>query len=562
MKMNIEFMDEKSCFHAKVEDDLEKEIYEIIKGGTEYFEQQEKKDISIEAFEQTSIWRSALLDWYPFKKNSKILEIGAGVGALTGVLANNAEQLVSIEKKASRCDIIKERYQSRTNVVVHNINFFYYQENEKYDYIVFHEIFGYIKKYCNESKPYIAVLKKLKNLLKKNGVLLIATENRLGLKYFSGSIEDYSCRLFGGLNNFDGFDLIKTFTKSEYIDLLNQVGYEKFRFYYPFPDCTFPTEVFTDDILNDIYYGGSINETNSEKLELFNEQRMFRDLQNEGIVTKFANAFLIEISDAPINDNFLYSYLDDKADFGKHHTIIYHDTTEGKILESYQDGKLCKKNLVSKQQRLDQFIIQKLNLIDNDLGDKKQIVQSIYDCFVEQVDLLRKVTLSNTNFDKDKFIKLFGEEIELSKNTVLIDRFILVKDIYIGESNKIVSDIPIGANIPIGFAEWNLIENWYFEYIFGNSNYEKLIDVNVLYEKCNITPDEVIDYRRWMGYYNQKNQCLNKYFKDKYKCNYIYTADICEKGTPIRSLDNNDNEKDINKLKVLEEKKLLDLLRK
>lgn len=562
MKMNIEFMDEKSHFRSKIEDDIEKEVYEIIKGGIEYFEQQEQGNVSIEAFEQTSKWRNILLDWYSFREGAKILEVGAGVGALTGLLSDNAEQLTSLEKKTSRCEILKERYQNRKNLNIQNVNFFEYSPEEKYDYIVFHEIFGYIKKYCKEAMPYITVLKKLKGLLKKNGVLLLMAENRLGLKYFSGSIEEYSCRLFGGLNNFDGFDFIKTLTKSEYINLINTVGFQRYRFYYPFPDCVFPTEIFTNDILCDIYYGGLINETNSERLEFFNEQRMFRTLQKEGIVTKFANSFLIEISNKEIFDNFLYSYADDKADFGEHRTIICHNAKKEKFAARYCEGKMNNRILIEGYQRLDQLILKKLDLIDSDTVEREKVIESIYYCFSKQIKSLCEDTLQEDRGDKLEFEKIFGENLQANESTKLVDKFISVKDIYVGEKNEVVSYMPIGTDIPIEFAIWKFIEDWYVEFIFGNYDYEKYVDLNTLFIRCNININEVVTYRRWIRFYNKTNQCLRKYYKGKYKCNYIYTADICENGTPIISLDNDDNKKDISKLQILEEKRLLDLLRK
>ena len=45
------------------------------------------------------------------------------------------------------------------------------------------------------------MLKKAFKLLSKNGLLIIAIENRLGLKYFNGCREDHAGKLFHGVED-------------------------------------------------------------------------------------------------------------------------------------------------------------------------------------------------------------------------------------------------------------------------------------------------------------------------------------------------------------------------
>ena len=37
-----------------------------------------------------------ILNWYPFKKDADVLEVGAGMGALTGLLCEKAKSVVSV----------------------------------------------------------------------------------------------------------------------------------------------------------------------------------------------------------------------------------------------------------------------------------------------------------------------------------------------------------------------------------------------------------------------------------------------------------------------------------
>lgn len=85
--------------------------------------------------------------------------------------------------------------------------------------------------------------------LKPEGRLLIAIENRLGLKYFAGAPEDHTDLHFFGINGYPGNQSVRTFSKNELGELLENSGFPFLRFYYPYPDYKFPTEIFTDESL-------------------------------------------------------------------------------------------------------------------------------------------------------------------------------------------------------------------------------------------------------------------------------------------------------------------------
>ena len=72
--------------------DIEKSIIDALNEG--------KSDKSIcdmggAAFHNFTDARENLINWYPFEKSSSILEIGAGMGALTGLLCQNAEKVIA-----------------------------------------------------------------------------------------------------------------------------------------------------------------------------------------------------------------------------------------------------------------------------------------------------------------------------------------------------------------------------------------------------------------------------------------------------------------------------------
>ena len=62
--------------------------------------------------------RENLLNWYPFEKDACVLEIGAGMGALTPLLSRRCKKAVSVEMNALRAQLIRERMKGRENVDV------------------------------------------------------------------------------------------------------------------------------------------------------------------------------------------------------------------------------------------------------------------------------------------------------------------------------------------------------------------------------------------------------------------------------------------------------------
>ena len=46
--------------------------------------------------------RRNILNWYPFKEHASVLEVGAGMGSITGLLCDAAEFVTSIEMMQGR----------------------------------------------------------------------------------------------------------------------------------------------------------------------------------------------------------------------------------------------------------------------------------------------------------------------------------------------------------------------------------------------------------------------------------------------------------------------------
>ncbi|MBQ8212839.1 MAG: glycosyltransferase, partial [Clostridia bacterium] len=238
--------------------------------------------------------RRNLLDWYPFKEDCEILEVGAGMGSLTGLLCEKARRVTSVEMSDARAQVIRERNKNRNNLTICCSDILSFDSGIQYDYVVMVGVLEYAAIFSNSETPFTDFLAKLKSLLKPDGVLLFAIENQFGLKYWLGASEEHLQKPFVGIQGYPEPKTAKTFSKAALEQMCRQIGWET-RFYYLAPDYKFPTAIFTDESLPTYHdlrnpkYAYSINSCLTA-----NERELYRDIVQNGVFPFFANAYLIE----------------------------------------------------------------------------------------------------------------------------------------------------------------------------------------------------------------------------------------------------------------------------
>lgn len=286
-RLDVEFVDESCGFVAANEDFIEQKIYEKVskKGYT---------ISSAQEYEQLSARRKGILEWYPFKENATLLELGAGMGALTELFAEKKCIVTSVEVKESRAKIVKKRVQDCANVHVICDNPVLFETDEKFDYIVIHDVWGYIKKYNKCDNAYNIFLDKIRKLLNKDGHFIVIADNRLALKYFSGSIDEYSRKLFVGLNEYKGYSYIKSFDKNEILEILLENGLCPKEIFYVNSDYYFTDKIYTDYALKHVKYVANKYSTTYKEFSFFDEEKVYDAFQRNNIVDKFVDAFVID----------------------------------------------------------------------------------------------------------------------------------------------------------------------------------------------------------------------------------------------------------------------------
>lgn len=239
-----------------------------------------------------------ILEWYPFEKDASVLEIGAGCGAISGVLCKSCRSVTSVDLSKRRSLINATRNQKWDNLTIMVGNFNDVVLPEKYDYITLIGVLEYAGYYTDAKEPFTAFLRKISDYLKPEGKLLIAIENKFGLKYWAGAREDHTGGFFDGLEGYIGnTGKVRTFSKDGLAKIIGDAGYSHSEFYYPFPDYKFPTQIFSDECLpkeDDLNL--SLDVYDNTRMQLMNENRVYAELLKEGKFDFFANSFFVEVS--------------------------------------------------------------------------------------------------------------------------------------------------------------------------------------------------------------------------------------------------------------------------
>lgn len=241
--------------------------------------------------------RQNLIDWIPMNKEMRVLERNAECGALTGSLLAKAGMVTSVTESAKAVSIIRERCKAAGErlTVLEEKEFETSlltagePDKNKYDVIL---LVGNFYRYKDE-------LVKLRRILAEDGRLIVADANRLGLKYFAGCAEEYRGTYFSGVEGYEDASgdkqSLRCYSRSEYTKLLQDAGFNTLDFYYPYPDYKFPNTIYSDEWLpGEGELGDNRRNYERDRLQLFDEQKVYHALLQEGLFGAFSNSYLIE----------------------------------------------------------------------------------------------------------------------------------------------------------------------------------------------------------------------------------------------------------------------------
>lgn len=489
--LNLDYYTKKDFYS---DGDVEDEILDIVKNKVDIDELTDKK---YPVLYHLSDVRANILNWYPFAEGSSALEVGAGCGAITGALCDKLEHVVSVDLSKRRSTINYTRNQSADNLEIYVGNFNDMNFGKKFDYAIINGVFEYAISFTKADNPYKAFLDQIKKHLTDDGKIIIAIENKYGLKYFAGAPEDHTNSYFLGLNGYEGNNTVRTFGKSELTNLLSDSGLPFSKYYYPYPDYKFPNEIFTDSTLKSCGYGRDYYNLNGDRYLLFNEARVARGLVNENVMDVFSNSFLVVASAKEIteNENVIYAKINnDRAKPFRILTTIS-DTKTGRIVRKKpitQEAVPHIEEMIhnSHMKRVNQddgqsAVVDSVpSITDRDVFEYKYIDNPTMDEIIRDsiqrrdvkdiISELKKLfsvaftDIAKVEYHNEEFTQVFGnkiaEKIEDCVKDINID--LICDNIFKIDEKYVVIDCEwvFPFYIPVSFVKWRIINELYHKH--------------------------------------------------------------------------------------------------
>lgn len=409
-----------------------------------------------EVIEQSKNWpilyhlsplRENIVDWLPITRDQKVLEVGSGCGAITGALARKAGSVTSVDLSKKRSMINAYRHSECENVTIHVGNFKDIEPDlpRDYDYICLIGVFEYGQSYIGGDTPYEDFLRILQAHLREGGRIVIAIENKLGMKYFAGCKEDHLGTYFSGVENYENGGGVRTFSRKGLERIFQTCGVKESHFYYPYPDYKFMTTLYSDAYLpGKGELSNNLRNFDRDRMLLFDEKSAFDGVVEDGLFSVFANSYMVILGQS--FDTKYVKYSNDRAPEYCIRTEICRDA-EGqamvkkspmtaqaedhvrsmavayeKLVERYEGSNLKINHCTLKEE--EQQVVAEFEFVQgtplSELLDKcleKQDVEGFYNYFREYVDKIGY----NSDYPAADFDLIFSNILVDGEDWTLID---------------------------------------------------------------------------------------------------------------------------------------------
>ncbi|HEX8544853.1 MAG TPA: glycosyltransferase [Pseudomonas sp.] len=235
--------------------------------------------------------------------SGRILEIGAGCGAISRYLGECGGSVLSLEGSVRRAQIAASRTRDMDNVLVMAERFDDFETDERFDVITLIGVLEYASVFSHEADAALDMLKGAISLLKPDGKLFLAIENQLGLKYFAGAPEDHLSVPMYGIEGRYIKGQPQTFGRQKLESLIQEAGFDHSEFFYPAPDYKLPYSITTQQGFDSKSFDAAALAWQSVKRDpqlpdatAFNLERAWPVVIENGLGMELANSFLVVAS--------------------------------------------------------------------------------------------------------------------------------------------------------------------------------------------------------------------------------------------------------------------------
>ena len=246
--------------------------------------------------------RAVLLAPLIISPNDHVLDVGAGSGVNTRICADRGAAVTAVEGSADRAELIAYRCAGLegVDVLCGPLDGLGAERSGVYDVVLLVGVLEYAGTSHGGRGGPAALLNLVVDALAPGGVVVLAIENRLGLKYLLGFPEDHLGLPWVGWEGYrDGEPT--TWSRRELAQMLTDAGLVAQKWLYPFPDYKLPTAVLAEEIYHqadgvdmvDQLVGHPTSAEYARPVLVADDRAAHRALLTAGLGPDTANSFLI-----------------------------------------------------------------------------------------------------------------------------------------------------------------------------------------------------------------------------------------------------------------------------
>lgn len=228
---------------------------------------------------QLSPMRKNLIEWIPFDPSHVALEIGAGCGIITGFLAERCAKVVAVESDEQYIEVNQYLNRDKDNIEYASSMRDWTNKDVQFDEVILIGLTEQSKKLGTNSKE---LLNQAIRLLRPEGRLILALDNKYALKYWAGM-------------NFDSIlGLSDNMTLIEAKNVLTESGLSEIRCFYPNADYRLPIEIFSEKHpIKEGTITANARDYENTRYQLFDEVMASDELCRDGMYEQFASSYLL-----------------------------------------------------------------------------------------------------------------------------------------------------------------------------------------------------------------------------------------------------------------------------
>lgn len=246
--------------------------------------------------------RTNLLRPLSVRAGCRVLDVGAGAGSLARFLGEAGASVVALEGTAQRAELAALRCRGLAEVTVLSGSVHDLRDPAGFDIVVCVGVY----EYAHRAPGRAAFLRALRTLTRPGGVLVLAIENQIGLKYLLGYGEDHLGDAWVGVEGYPARGT-RTFSRAALHRQLQDAGFPAQRWLYPFPDYKLPRVVISEsayesrdavDFVDQLVRWPCSADASAPRL-LCDDRAAHRVLLEGGLGKDVANSFLVVAAAAP-----------------------------------------------------------------------------------------------------------------------------------------------------------------------------------------------------------------------------------------------------------------------